>query len=256
MTVSRRDALTLFLSRVAARSSLTDEERNAILSLPGEMAEIGSNRDLVGLGEVVNRTCLVVDGLMARFGQTRDGQRQISAFYIPGDMPDLHSFVVPRASWALTSLTKTVVLRVPHSAIGRLTERYPAIATAFWRDCTLDASSSAEWILNLGRRTARGRVAHLLCEMATRYEQIGRFENLRFSFPLTQVHMADALGLTPVHVNRMLAALRRARVVSLSGRKVEVLDWSALLSEADFDPGYLHLETAFDPFGTSNDRLG
>ena len=244
MSDLRRDALGLFLNGIVARSRLSDEEREAILDMPGEVAHVRGNHDLVRLGEVVNRTCLVVDGMMARFGQTRDGQRQISALYIPGDMPDLHSFVIPRASWALTGLTRSTVLRVPHGAIRSVTERFPNIASAFWRHCALDASSTTEWILNIGRRTALARIAHLLCEMAARNEQIGRFTGLSFPFPLTQSHLGDALGLTPVHVNRMLGQLKRAHIVEIANRIVQIHDWNALVSAADFDPGYLHLDHA------------
>lgn len=252
MTDVREAALNLFLNRVSARSRLTDDERQAIRDLPGTVAIVQSNRDLVRLGEVVDRTCLVAEGLMARFGQTREGARQISALYVPGDMPDLHSFVVPRASWALTALTKTTVLRVPHAAIERVTERCPAIAKAFWRDCTLDAAITSEWILNIGRRSARARLAHLLCEMAARYEQIGRFGGLSFALPLSQVHLADALGLTSVHVNRMLGSLKRAGIVQMTKQVVHVLDWSALVSAADFDANYLQLDNALDPSGKTS----
>ncbi|WP_116090965.1 Crp/Fnr family transcriptional regulator [Sphingomonas crusticola] len=240
---ARTAALTLFLNRVAGRSQLSDQERAAILNLPGEVTLVEPNRDLVSMGEIVDRTCLVADGLMARFGETRDGSRQISALYIPGDMPDLYSYVLPRSSWALTALTKTTTVRVLHSAIHDIVERYPAVGRAFWRDCTLDGAITAEWILNIGRRNARSRVAHLLCEMAARYERIGKLEGMSFPFPINQTHLADALGLTAIHINRTLAALRKAEIVSIGGRMVKVMDWNALRSAADFDPLYLQFDS-------------
>ena len=249
MTDPRRTALSLFLNRITGRSRLSEDERRAILDLPGEVATVQNNQDLVRLGEVVDRTCLVVEGLMGRFGQTRDGHRQISAIYIPGDMPDLHSFVVPRSSWALMGLTKTTIFRVPHKAIADITERYPSLEKAFWRDCTLDAAITSEWILNIGRRAARARLAHLLCEMAVRYEQIGRFVGLEFPFPISQSHLADALGLTSIHVNRMLRSLKTAEIVGMTNHVVRISDWSALISTADFDPGYLQLDNVLDPSG-------
>jgi CRP-like cAMP-binding protein len=241
---TRTTALSLFLDRIASRSQLSDAERAAILALPGEVTTVDPNRDLVSFGEVVDRTCLVADGLMARFGETRDGSRQISALYIPGDMPDLHSYVLPRSSWALTALTKTTTIRILHSAINAAVERYPAIGKAFWRDCTLDGAITAEWILNIGRRNARARVAHLYCEMAARYERIGKLEGMTFPFPINQTHLADALGLTPIHVNRTLAALRKAEIVSSASRTVTVLDWNMLKTAADFDPLYLQFDSA------------
>ncbi|WP_442679436.1 Crp/Fnr family transcriptional regulator [Sphingomonas sp. ASY06-1R] len=239
---ARTAALTLFLDRISARSLLSDDERAAVLALPGDVAVIDANRDLVSLGEIVDRTCLVGDGLMARFGETRDGSRQISALYIPGDMPDLYSYVLPRSSWALTALTKTTVVRVPHAAIHALVEKSPSLGKAFWRDCTLDGAITAEWILNIGRRNARARIAHLFCEMAARYERIGMLDGMSFAFPINQAHLADAVGLTAIHVNRTLAALRKAEIVSVSGRTVKVMDWNALRSAADFDSRYLQLD--------------
>ena len=244
---ARAAALSLFVDRISSRSRLSDEERAAILALPGEVTVVEANRDLVSLGEVVDRTCLVADGLMARFGETRDGSRQISALYIPGDMPDLYSYVLPRSSWALTALTKTTTVRILHSAIEALVDRYPAIGKAFWRDCTLDGAITAEWILNIGRRDARSRIAHLFCEMGARYERIGKLEGMTFPFPINQTHLADALGLTPIHVNRTLAALRKAEIVVSASRTVKVLDWNALKSAADFDPIYLQFDSTPDP---------
>ena len=236
--------LRTFLGRIAVRSRLNDAEQQAILDLPAEVSEIRTNRDLVSLGEVVDRTCLVADGLIGRFGQTRDGKRLITALHIPGDMPDLHSFVVPRASEALTAVATSTVLRISHKDIDAITRRHPPIAKAFWRDGVVDAEVACEWMLNIGRRSARGRVAHLLCEMALRYEQIGRFVGLQFTLPLNQNHMADALGLTSVHVNRTLGGLRRANIVGITGTTVQIQDWSALVTAADFDPGYLHFDNA------------
>ena len=237
-------ALSLFIDRLETRSSLSAEERDAILSLRGAAAQVGTNRDFVGLGEQVDHACLVVDGLVGRFSQTLDGHRQITALYIPGDMPDLHSVVLPQASSALQALTTTTILRVPHDALARVAARYPAIAQAFWRDCTVDAIVAAEWIANVGRRDARTRLAHLICEMEQRYARIGKVDGDSFDFPATQAHLADATGLTSVHVNRMFQTLRLEKIVSVHGRKITILDRPALERAADFDRGYLQLDIA------------
>ena len=237
-----RHGLELFANRIEARSVLAPDERQAILDLPGQVATVKTNAELVRLGQVVDRTCLVVDGLMARFSLARNGARQISAFYIPGDMPDLHSFVMPRATSALVGLAPTTVLRVPHAAIAAVTERFPKVATALWRDCTMDAALTAEWLLNLSRRSAQSRTAHLFCEMAVRYGQIGAFEDLHFPFPITQTHLADAVGLTSVHVNRTLKKLKDGGIVRVTRSQVTVLDWQKLTAIAEFDPSYLQLD--------------
>jgi CRP-like cAMP-binding protein len=180
--------------------------------------------------------------LVGRFEQTSNGHRQITAVHIPGDMADLQSVVVPKTSWALNALTKSTIARIPHDALVELVDRYPLLARAFWRDCAIDGSVAARWALSLGRRDARARVAHLICELRCRYGAIGRVQNDSFEWNMTQIQLADALGLTAVHVNRMLKFLRSANFLHIERRRLTILDWQGLLALGDFDPTYLHLE--------------
>jgi CRP-like cAMP-binding protein len=230
-----------FLAKLARRSVLGEEERQAILDLPGRPVQVQSNRDYVRLGERVDHSCLVVDGLVGRFGQNREGGRQITALHIEGDMIDLHSVVAPDATSALQALTVTTLLQVPHSALRNVARRHPAVAEAFWRECVVDAAVLAEWVVNVGRRDARTRAAHLLCEMATRHDESRAGSGFRFHFPATQTHLADMLALTAVHVNRTLKALREEKVVAICSREVTILDWDGLADLGEFDPAYLQI---------------
>lgn len=230
-----------FLDRLTRRSVLTDEEQKAILDLPAYAAQVPANRDFVHLGERVDHVSLVVEGIVGRFGQNSEGERQITAIHLPGDMADLHSVVQPEGTSALQALSTTTILRIPHASLRTLAARFPAIAEAFWRDCMVDASILSQWVVNVGRRDARARMAHLLCEMAIRCGARDKGE-LQFKFPLTQVHLGNALGLTCVHVNRTLKALRDNGLVTLRGRTVHILDWEALARAGDFDPAYLHAD--------------
>jgi CRP-like cAMP-binding protein len=123
-------------------------------------------------------------------------------------MPDLHSVVQPQATSALQALTPTTILRIPHEAIQAITAEHPAIAEALWRDCMVDAMILAQWVVNVGRRDARSRIAHLICEMTLRYYGHPLSGRVTVNLPMPQAHLADAAGLTPVHVNRSLKALR------------------------------------------------
>jgi CRP-like cAMP-binding protein len=136
--------LALWLDRLALRSELSAEERHAILALPGETVAIAANRDFVHLGQHVDRACLIVAGLAGRFGQTRNGERLITALHIPGDMADLHSVPLPDAATGLTALTDSVIFRVPHPILHALCRRHPMVAEAFWRDCMVDAAILSE----------------------------------------------------------------------------------------------------------------
>ena len=235
------DGLGLFLGKVCARSELSAEEQEAVLALPATPRRVEAHRDIVRAGETVEQACLVADGLVARFAQMEDGQRQLVSLHLPGDMPDLHSLVLPAAPAPLVALAPTTLFHIPHSALRDLTVRYPAIAAAFWRECVVDSDIIAQWLVSVGRRDARGRLAHLLCEMAVRSHQLDRFADGAFLFPITQEQMADALGLTPVHVNRTLRALREEKLVRASRGEIVILDWEGLVFAAGFDPAYLQL---------------
>lgn len=248
MSLSDPSPLQPFLDKLVSRSNLDAAEQRAILALPARPEQVQTNRDFVRQGERVHHACFVVAGLVGRFGQNRDGSRQITAVHIPTDMVDLHSVVAPDACSALQALSVATILRVPHEALREAARRYPAIAEAFWRECVVDAAVLAEWVVNVGRRDARTRLAHLMCEIACRVEGVGEKTGFEFHFPATQVHLADMTGLTSVHVNRSLRILRDDNIVDVRDRMVRVLDWNRLVEIGDFDSDYLRLaKGANDP---------
>ena len=231
-----------FLDRLNSRSILTQQEQQAILDLPRHAEQVRSNRDFVRLGERVQHSCLVVDGIVGGFSQNSNGARQITAFFIPGDMADLQSVVQSTPTTALQALSVATILKIPHAAIRAVAARYPAIAAAFWRDCMVDTAVLAQWVVNIGRRDARARIAHLLCEAAVRLKAAPAKGDVVFPFAVTQLQMADATGLTPVHINRTIMALRKEELVTIRGHTVWIHDWEALTEVADFDPEYLQID--------------
>lgn len=234
-------ALPRFVSRLLRRSTLSREEQGAILGLSCFAQECRANYDLVSPGQTVDHSCLVARGLAARYDQMADGRRQITAFHIEGDMCDLHSLACPTAGWGIIAMARTTVLKVPHAELRHLVADYPAIALAFWRDSIADASILAKWVGNLGRRGAQARVAHLFCEMGLRMEVAGLGSREHFWLDVTQGNLADALGLTSVHINRTLQALRAKGLVRTQGRTIYIDDWARLADLAEFDPTYLLL---------------
>ena len=231
-----------FLERLLTRSVLTAEERCAVLDLPTRADQVSANRDFVHLDQTLQHSCIVVKGLVGRFGQTSQGARQITALHIAGDAPDLHSVVQPKAGSALQALTTTTIVRVPHAALRAVAARYPAIAEAFWRDSVVDAAVLSQWVVNVGRRDARTRMAHLLCEMASRFKARLTDNRASFPFPITQVHLADATGLTPVHVNRTLKCLKELGLMTMNRQWVQISDWKALARMGEFHAGYLQID--------------
>lgn len=140
----------------------------------------------------------------------------------------------------MQSLGRSEVLAIPLSAIAELRDNHPALRMAMWVETLIDASIFREWVVNVGRRDARTRVAQLLCELALRLEMVGGFKGWTCEFPLTQEHLADATGMTAVHINHTLQNLRKSGLIELNGRSLTVLDWPALREVGDFDELYLH----------------
>lgn len=239
---SAEEALGLFLNRLLLRSPLDEEERAAILALPGEADLVDVEHDFVRPGDKVAHSCLVVNGLVARFAQIANGTRSIVALHIPGDMADLHSVVAPQVTWALHALCPTTILRVPHRAVRSLADRYPALALAFWRDCVVDLNVLAQWTVNIARKDSLARVAHLFCEMYDRYRANGLNDGDSFPFPITQTDFADAVGLTPVHLNRVLKRLKDEGLLVKELSRVVIRDPARLPLAAEFDPAYLQLQ--------------
>ena len=228
-----------YLNRLTSRSVLTQQEQNAVLSLRGHAEQVRPNRDFVRLGATTDHVSLIVAGIVGRFDQSSDGKRQITAMHIPGDVCDLHAVVQPLATSALQALSVATILRIPHAEIRGAAARFPALAEALWRDSTVDAAILAEWVVNVGRRDAKTRVAHVLCEMATRLKASGHGNEFVFDFPVTQMQLAEMTALTAVHINRTLQGLRADGLVEWHQRRIRVPDWAALVARAEFEPAYL-----------------
>ncbi|HCB76053.1 MAG TPA: Crp/Fnr family transcriptional regulator [Sphingomonas bacterium] len=236
---SNHSAMALFVQRLASHTPLDADAREALLSLPVQRHDVRAHADFVEVGSSSDHASLVAEGLVGRFGQTGDGRRQIVSLHLPGEIADLQSVIVPQATTALTALTGSTLLRVAHNDLRRVGLRHPGIATAFWRACVVEAAIVAQWLINIGQRPARSRMAHLFCEMATRYALLDQSDGRRYRLPMTQEQLGDALGLTSVHVNRTLQGLREERLVSVSRDSVEILDWDGLVAAGEFDRAYL-----------------
>ncbi|QIL02289.1 Crp/Fnr family transcriptional regulator [Sphingomonas sinipercae] len=241
-----QEAIGRFLDRLLLRSPLTRKEQEEILALEGFVERYAAHRDIVSPGERVKHACLIGEGLAGRFDQMADGRRQITAFQIAGDMSDLLSVVIPMASWSITALSQVTVFRYSHEQLNRLITTYPGIAFAFWRDTAVDGSLVEKWVGNLGRKNAQSRVAHLFCEMGMRMEAAGLGSRTSYAFPVTQEQLADAVGLTPVHTNRVIQELRAKNRLTFRSGQVEMLDFEALAGDAEFDPSYLILRMPGD----------
>lgn len=240
MTANDNDAFAAVLRKLDALARLDDADRAAIRALPFAVASARANQFLVREGEPATQCCVLLSGYACRHKTTSEGGRQIVSFHIPGDMLDLQHLLLSRADHNVQTITEATYAVVPSAALQAVAQARPNLAEAMWRDTLIDASIFREWVLNVGRRDAKSRVAHMLCEFASRRDAAGLGNPERFELPMTQEQIADATGLTPVHVNRMLAQLTAEGVIERSGRQIRIVDWSRMRRVGDFDPAYLH----------------
>jgi CRP-like cAMP-binding protein len=216
-------------------------------TLPLRPAHMDAGRDLVRQGEDPSESCLLVEGFVCRYKTLSHGQRQILSFHFAGDIPDLQSLYLERMDHGLMALVPSRVAYIAHDAIDTVIRSCPSVAKALWKSTLVDASIFREWLAGVGRRGAAERMAHLFCEMFVRMKLLGLAPDKSFHLPITQHDLADALGLSAVHVNRTLQELRRERLIVSRGRYFAVEDWRRLRAFADFDPLYLHLRNPLPP---------
>jgi CRP-like cAMP-binding protein len=241
------DASSLHKSRALIRKlesifDLADEERAALEALPMQVQVLKADQDIVREGDRPSRSCLILDGYAATYKMTGTGKRQIMAFHMPGDIPDLQSLHLKVLDSSLGTLTQSTVGFIQHETLRDLCRRYPRLNDAFWRETLVDASIFREWVMNLGQREATNRIAHLFCEWVVRGRAVGLVRDHTCEMPMTQAELGDAMGISTVHINRVLQALRAQGLIRLAGSTLTVLDWEQLKHVGDFEPTYLHLE--------------
>ena len=224
--------------------TLTGDERDALTNLPMQVANLKADQDVVREGDRPTRSFTVLEGFACTFKVVGEGKRQIMAFHVPGDVPDLQSLHLKVLDNSVGTITPCKVGFVRHETLHDLCGRYPRIAGALWRQTLVDAAVFREWITNVGRREGYSRMAHILCELVVRMRAVGLTQDDTCDLPITQAELADATGLSTVHVNRVLQELRGDGLIRLAGGALTVLDWDGLRKAGDFDPTYLHLEQA------------
>ena len=226
---------------------LSDEERRIVEASSFTVRNIESDRDIARVGERLLHCPLLLDGFACRYRTLENGQRQIIAFLVPSDLCDLTNLLLRKLDHSIGTLTPTRAAFIPHATILNWTRHHPGLSQLLWRATLVDAAVSREWLVNVGRRTAYQRTAHLLCELMLRMRLAGRARGLKCDMPLTQIELADALGLTPVHVNRTLQWMRGESLIEFGSGILTVLNWRELKRAAGFDPAYLHQPAAAAP---------
>lgn len=230
------------LRKLRARDEVSAEEERVIREAAGPAREVPARTTIIRAGDLLSASTLLLDGLMCRYKDLRNGERQITELHVAGDFVDLHSFTLKRLDHNIMALSPCRIALVPHERLTRITEEHPHLARIYWFTTNLDAAIHREWELSLGRRTALSKTAHLLCELQVRLGLVDLADDVGYDLRLTQIDLAECLGLTAVHVNRTLRQLREQGLVTVNKGRVEILDPAGLRKVAEFDPAYLYLE--------------
>jgi CRP-like cAMP-binding protein len=222
--------------------ALAPADREAILSLQHTVKRVEQHHYLVREFDRTEYSCVLLSGYAVRHKIVAGGQRQILAIHMKGDLVDLQNSLLRQADHSVQMLTHGKAAFIPRTEIERIAFDRPAIGKAMWIDTLVEASISREWTANVGRRDARTRVAHLLCEFALRLKVAGMGSHDTYELPMTQEQLADATGLTPVHINRTLKGLEADGVIQRRNpRVIQIGDWRKLAQTGDFNSAYLHL---------------
>ena len=230
----------ILLKKLTTLHDLSAEERFAVVAALGPPRVVARHDDIVPDDSSRTHTTVMLSGIACRYKLLSDRRRHILTFQYPGDMIDLYSYVVKTMDHAVGALSDCQVAEIPHEKIKELSEQFPNLQYAFWRDTMVDLSISHMWALGGGRKTLE-RVAHMLCEIFVRLEAVGLADLARpLPFMATQKDLAAALGLSLVHTNKTLAILKTRKIIARLGTRLQILDWGKLTKTANFDPGYLH----------------
>jgi len=228
--------------KLEAFTRLSQDDRDALEAVSRNVKWIDARRALVREGDPPKQVHVMLEGWAGRYKSLPDGKRQMVCLFVPGDFCDLNVYILKRMDHSIGAITRLKVAVITPDAMDRLTSEHPRVTQALLWHELVAAATHREWLLNIGQRTADARIAHLMLEIYFRLRTIGAVRNGTCDFPLTQTDLAEATGLTSIHVNRMLQVLRRDELIELERRQLHIPDVERLMEVAMFNPDYLHLD--------------
>lgn len=228
--------------QLEAYTRLSDDDRAAIARVSNQTREVPPRQDIIAEGEQPRYVHLILSGWGCQYKELPDGRRQIVGFFVPGDLCDLHVYVLKETDRSIAAVTRMRVAEISRGEMDELTLNRPRISQALTWEQLVHESIQREWTLNVGQRTAYERIAHLLTELFLRLRAVGLTQGDSCDFPLTQTDLAEATGLTAVHVNRTLQELRRDGLIELERKRLRIVNLDRLMEVSMFNPNYLHLD--------------
>jgi CRP-like cAMP-binding protein len=223
-------------------AQLHEAERTRLEAAISEVRIVKPRTTLVHAGDLLTQSTLLIDGFLCRYIDDRQGLRQLVAFHVPGDFVDLHGYPLQMLDHGIATLTAATIATAPHEALAAIERDAPEMARKLWFATLIDAAIHRAWLFRLGRLDAVGRVAHFLCETNIRLVLAGLSDGRRFALGLTQNDLAEICGLTNVHVNRVVRALREEGLCLFRASLVEISDAARLAARGQFNPAYLYID--------------
>jgi CRP-like cAMP-binding protein len=231
-----------FVRKLSAFTRLSDEDKQLLLRVVNERSrKVAAGCNVSNEGDVTRAITIIEAGWAVQYRSLDDGRRQILTLMLPGDIFDLNILLLDRMDYSVVTKTGAQISEISVEGFDALMGGHPRVRQALWWEQLVQHSIQKEWTINLGQRTAYERMAHLFCEVFTRLRIVGLTDSTSCDFPLTQNDLGEIAGLSPVHVNRTLQALRADGLVELERRTLSIPDFPALAEAGLFDPAYLHL---------------
>lgn len=228
--------------KLSAFTKLSSDDREALDKVSRRVRVVEPRRDLISEGDRPTHVHLTLQGWAARYKTLPDGKRQIVGLFVPGDFCDLNIYILKTMDHSIGAVTRLKVAAIMPEEMEELTAKHPRVTQALLWQELVTAATQREWMLNMGQRSAYERLAHLFVELYLRLRTVGLTQNGSCDFPLTQTDLAEATGLTSVHVNRMLQELRGDGLIELERKKLRIPDLERLMDVSMFNPNYLHLD--------------
>jgi CRP-like cAMP-binding protein len=226
---------------------LSSEEEQILDTAVSGVREYAPEQDIVVEGSSPDQSCLLLSGLAGRYNMSVEGKRQITALHVAGDFIDLHSYLMKPMDHSIVALSTCRIATVPHAALEAITQRHANLTRLLWLNTLIDAATHRRWEFALGTLQAHQHLAHLICELYLRMNQIGKTDNGSFHLPITQTLLSECMALSVVHTNRSVQKLRGDNLVSWERDFVTIKDWDGLVEMAEFDPTYLQLPKRSGP---------
>ncbi|MBT9370941.1 Crp/Fnr family transcriptional regulator [Rhizobium sp. CSW-27] len=231
------------LANLEQRDRLSDAEKASLRAILTRERRVAAQEDIVMEGDRPTTSSLLLEGFAARYNMTGEGQRQLTSLHVPGEFIDLHAFLAKTMDHGIVALSPCRIAMAEHSAMRDITERTPHVARLLWLDTLIQGAISRQWIVAMGRRSRAAHLSQIICELYMRLQIVDQIEDDSFHFPLSQLQMADIMGLSLVHMNRVIQELRAAGFISWTRERIAIHDWERLKAFAGFDPTYLHLRS-------------